>query len=109
MQLATKLLPRPKDQVKRLGSVMVCEAKDVEEMRAECQRLQELGCECQWMNAAELREVPGTAEGFVAGIWFPRDAIIDSASYAQVRLFAVPRACCDCFECCWHLCRWNRH
>ncbi len=84
VQLANQLLPHPKDQVKQLGSVMVCEAKEVEEMRAECLRLQELGCECRWMTAEELRGVPGMAEGFVAGIWFPRDAIIDSTSYAQV-------------------------
>ena len=69
--------------MQRLGSVMVCESKDVEEMRAECKLLQELGCECRWMASEELRSVHGMAAGFDGGIWFPRDAIIDSTSYAQ--------------------------
>ena len=71
--------------MKRLGSVMVCEAKDVEEMKAECSRLQELGCECRWMGKDEVRALPGAALGFDAGISFPRDAIIDSTAYAQAR------------------------
>ncbi len=64
---------------------MVCEGKDAEQMRAECQRLQELGCDCRWMGSEELRSVHGVAVGFEAGIWFPHDAVIDSTSYAQVR------------------------
>ncbi len=92
VNLATELLPNPAEQVKRLGSVMVCEAKDVEEMKAECSRLQELGCECRWMGREEIQALPGAAVGFDAGIWFPHDAIIDSTAYAQARSSHVRRA-----------------
>ncbi len=85
VDLATKLLPQPAEQVKRLGSAMVCEAKDVEEMKAECSHLQDLGCECRWMGKDEIQALPGAAVGFDAGIWFPHDAIIDSTAYAQAR------------------------
>jgi hypothetical protein len=78
---------------------MVCEAKDVEEMKAECSRLQELGCECRWMGREEIQALPGAAVGFYAGIWFPHDAIIDSTAYAQagsshVRLAARASGAC---------------
>ena len=85
VDLAMKLLPQPAQQVRRLGSVMVCEGKDVEEMKSECNSLQELGCECRWMCMDELQALPGAAVGFDAGILFPYDAIIDSTAYAQAR------------------------
>jgi hypothetical protein len=97
VDLAMELLPIPAEQVKRLGSVMVCENKDVEAMKAEFSRLRDLGCECSWMGKEEIQALPGAAVGFDAGIHFPCDSIIDSTAYAQARL--------PCLPCSWFIFR----
>jgi len=91
LQLASKVLPRPKEQVKQLGSLMVCEADKVERLRREFDYLRRLGCDCEWWDKDRVVDAHGEAASFVAGIWFPGDARIDSASYARALLDAASK------------------
>ncbi len=50
VKLASALLPRPSEQIKQLGSIMVCESKDRDILADECKRMQELGCECRFSS-----------------------------------------------------------
>ena len=47
-----------------------------------------LECPCAWWDKDRVVEAHGAAAGYVAGIWFPQDARIDSVTYAKVLLDA---------------------
>jgi len=89
LDLANKVLPKPAEQVKQLGSLMVCEADRVERLRAEYEQLRQLGCLCEWWGKDRVIAAHGEAAKFVAGIWFPDDARIDSSTYARRLLEAA--------------------
>ena len=89
LDLATKLLPSPEEQIKQDGSLMVCESDRAPRLRQEFEFLQKLDCPCEWWDKERVIDAHGANAGFVAGIWFPQDARIDSVSYAQVLLKAA--------------------
>ncbi len=90
-QLANELLPAPAEQVKQLGSLMVCEADRVERLRVEYDELQRLGCPCEWWGKDRVVAAHGDAAKFVAGIWFADDARIDSSTYARQLIEAAAK------------------
>jgi len=92
VSLAKKLLPEPAAQVKQLGSLMVCEADRVTRLRAEYDYLQRLECQCEWWGPERVAAVQGEAAKFVAGIWFAKDAVIDSSTYAKALLDAAAKS-----------------
>ena len=83
LDLARKLLPNPDQQVKQNGSLMVCEADRSDRLQQEFNFLQNLGCPCEWWDEERVIEAHGSSAGYVAGIWFPQDARIDSVSFAK--------------------------
>ena len=83
LDLARKLLPNPDQQVKQNGSLMVCEADRSDRLLQEFDFLQNLGCPCEWWDEERVIEAHGSSAGYVAGIWFPQDARIDSVSFAK--------------------------
>lgn len=89
LDLARKLLPNPDQQVKQNGSLMVCEADRSERLRQEFNFLQSLGCPCEWWDEERVIAAHGASAGYVAGIWFPQDARIDSVSFAKSLLDAA--------------------
>jgi glycine/D-amino acid oxidase-like deaminating enzyme len=68
---------------------MVCAADAAERLRHEFGLLQSMGVECEWWNEERVAAAHGAAAGFVAGIYFPRDGIIDSSKYAQALVAAA--------------------
>ncbi len=92
VKLAREVLPNPSQQLRQLGSVMVCPQEDVPKLREEFDHLQRMHVACEWWDEAKVLAAQGKAAGFVAGIYFPRDAVIDSTAYAQSLLkLAVSR------------------
>ncbi len=91
-QLAAKLLPKPAEQFKQLGSLMVCEDDRVGRLRSEYDELQRLGCPCEWWEKDRVVAAHGEAAKFVAGIWFAEDARIDSSTYARQLLEVVAKS-----------------
>ena len=89
VDLANQYLPDPQQQIKRDGSLMVCEADQASRLKQEFEFLQKLDCPCEWWYEEQVIEVQGSAAGYVAGIWFPQDARIDSVTYAKVLLDAA--------------------
>ena len=89
LDLARKFLPNPDQQVKQNGSLMVCEADRSERLRQEFNFLQSLGCPCEWWDEERVIAAHGASAGYVAGIWFPQDARIDSVSFAKSLLDAA--------------------
>ena len=83
LDLASKLLPNPEQQVKQNGSLMVCEADRSERLRQEFDFLQKLDCTCEWWGEERVVAAHGSSAGYVAGIWFPQDARIDSVTFAK--------------------------
>eukprot|EP00300_Choanocystis_sp_HF-7_P043148 c9756_g1_i1.p1 GENE.c9756_g1_i1~~c9756_g1_i1.p1 ORF type:complete len:302 (+),score=30.51 c9756_g1_i1:501-1406(+) len=71
---------------------MVCPPEDTEAMRREFEKLQELGCECEWWDTPQVVAAHGKAAGFSHGIFFPKDGIIDSTVYARALLARVSHA-----------------
>lgn len=94
LDLARKLLPNPDQQVKQNGSLMVCEADRSERLQQEFDFLQNLGCPCEWWDEERVIEAHGSSAGYVAGIWFPQDARIDSVSFAKSLLDAALKTGC---------------
>lgn len=86
LELASRLLPAPAAQVKQLGSLLVCGPESEAALRKEYGHLQRLNCDCDWWDAPRVVAAHGEAAGFSAGIWFAKDARIDSVSYAQALL-----------------------
>ena len=89
VDLANQYLPDPQQQIKQDGSLMVCEADQASRLKQEFEFLQKLDCPCEWWYEEQVIEVQGSAAGYVAGIWFPQDARIDSVTYAKVLLDAA--------------------
>jgi len=89
VELAKRVMPRPTEQIKQLGSLMVCQADRVERLRAEFNTLQQLGCPCEWWEEDRVVAAHGKAAKFTAGIWFAEDARIDSSTYARSLLDAA--------------------
>ena len=89
LELANRLLPEAAQQVKQLGSLMVCEADRVERLRMEYDTLRRLECPCEWWDRDRVVAAHGAAAKFAAGIWFAGDARIDSATYARILLDAA--------------------
>ena len=89
VDLANRYLPDPQQQIKQDGSLMVCEADQASRLKQEFEFLQKLDCPCEWWYEEQVIEVQGSAAGYVAGIWFPQDARIDSVTYAKVLLDAA--------------------
>ena len=94
LDLARKLLPNPDQQVKQNGSLMVCEADRSDRLQQEFDFLQNLGCPCEWWDEERVIEAHGSSAGYVAGIWFPQDARIDSVSFAKSLLDAALKTGC---------------
>lgn len=75
---------------RKIGSVFVCGADDRKELRKEYQTLKDLGIvekyKLKWLNEDEIELQHGVAAGFVAGISFPDDAIVDSSKVSLIYL-----------------------
>ena len=67
----------------RLGSLMVCSEVEVEELKEEYEILKKGGFECEWWDKNKVDKLHGKAANFHAGIFFPKDGIIDSSTYSQ--------------------------
>ncbi len=86
VDLANQYLPDPQEQIKQDGSLMVCEAERSNRLNKEFEFLQKLDCPCEWWDEERVVNAHGSAADYVAGIWFPQDARIDSVTYAKVLL-----------------------
>ena len=76
------------EQLTCLGSLYVCLEEDIDEFKREFRLLQTLGArDVEWWGAAQVQASAGPA--FSRGIFFPHDAVIDSASYAKALLRAA--------------------
>jgi glycine/D-amino acid oxidase-like deaminating enzyme len=91
-QLAKRFLPAPQRQLHAAGSVYVCEAADLPNLREEFELLSRLAPDSaglEWLDQTQVQQLHGAAAGFVAGIRFQQDAIIDSPAYAAALLAAA--------------------
>ena len=86
VDLAKQFLPNAQEQIKQDGSLMVCEAERSDRLKKEYEFLQKLDCPCEWWDEERVVDAHGSAANYVAGIWFPQDARIDSVTYAKVLL-----------------------
>lgn len=85
-RLAGDVLSNPLEDIRSLGSLYVCEEKDIDALRLEFEELQRLDCPgIEWWGQEQIYASAGGAHaGFSAGIYFPNDGIINSA---QVNIF----------------------
>ena len=67
----------------QLGSLMVCDESELKEFKEEFELLKRAGFEVEWWDKEKVDELHGKQANFYAGIFFPKDAIINSSSYAQ--------------------------
>jgi glycine/D-amino acid oxidase-like deaminating enzyme len=67
----------------RLGSLMVCSEGEVEEFAEEFEILKKGGFEVEWWNKEKVEKLHGKVADFHAGIFFPKDGIIDSSTYSK--------------------------
>jgi glycine/D-amino acid oxidase-like deaminating enzyme len=82
--LAEEALQNPAEDVRSLGSLYVAEEGDVDTLRREFEALQRLGCEgVEWLEGDALRARAGGQAGFLAGVYFPHDGIINSANVSR--------------------------
>jgi glycine/D-amino acid oxidase-like deaminating enzyme len=84
--MAKVVLDDPSSQLRELGSFYLGYPDDRTELRAEYELLQALPCcsDIEWYDKEQLQTVAGCPPNvFDCGIYFPRDAIIDSSSYAK--------------------------
>ena len=80
IDLARKVLPDPDRQVKRLGSLMVCEEGKIEvnKLRREYERLRKSRkVRCEWRDGRRVEAMHGKTTSFGAGIWLPDDGVED--------------------------------
>eukprot|EP00037_Helgoeca_nana_P013928 m.129044 g.129044 ORF g.129044 m.129044 type:complete len:474 (+) comp22304_c0_seq1:20-1441(+) len=82
-------LSDPERQLRQLGSVMVAPASDAAGVRREYELLKSMGCNVEALSSDEVVAVAGKSSGFVCGLKFPDDAIIDSATYSECLLAAA--------------------
>jgi glycine/D-amino acid oxidase-like deaminating enzyme len=70
--------------MKELGSYWLAYAQDEAEFKEEFEALQALGCNAiEWCDTAKLQSVKGMSSHFHCGIFFPKEAVIDSSLYAK--------------------------
>lgn len=82
--LAQEALQNGAAHIRSLGSLYVAEEADRDALRNEFESLQRLGCiGVEWLEGEEVRARAGGQAGFVAGIYFPHDAIINSAQVGE--------------------------
>jgi glycine/D-amino acid oxidase-like deaminating enzyme len=67
----------------QLGSLMLCFEPDLKDFEEEYDLLKKGGYECEWWDKEKVQNIHGTESGFHAGIFFPKDGIIDSSQYAK--------------------------
>jgi len=67
----------------QLGTVMLCFERDLEDFKVEYDLLKKGGFECEWWDTEKVQNMHGTTSGFHAGIYFPKQAIVDSSGYAK--------------------------
>jgi hypothetical protein len=92
LNLALKVLPNPTKQVKRLGSVMVCNPDNMGWLCLKYDHLIVLGqVRCKWMDNNTMTKLHGNPENLGAGIWFPDNAHIDLLVYARMLLDTAAR------------------
>lgn len=84
--IASRILPNPKKQLKVLGSLYVAEAETAADLERDYAILKRFGADCELWDEKKVSQEHGEAAKFTRGIFFPRDAIIHSAAYAQALL-----------------------
>lgn len=100
-EIAEKVLPSFATQFWCKGSLYVAEEESVEELVEEYELLTQLGCEgVQLWDREQVQEIGGgPVTGFVKGIFYPQDAVIDSAEYARGMLrHAIQSGCVKLYE-----------
>jgi len=94
-KLGYELLSDSNDSLKALGSVYVCKREEITEFQEEFESLSQLiiGTDIRiewWEDEEKVRRVSGS-ELFVRAIFFPDDAVIDSAAYSRVLLMTAKK------------------
>jgi glycine/D-amino acid oxidase-like deaminating enzyme len=90
--LAESVLPDAKGDYRQLGMLYIAHRNDEDAMREEFIRLGHLGCQgIQWWDKEKLIKTPGCPEQFYCAIFFPDDAVINSALYAAALLKACTK------------------
>lgn len=67
----------------QLGSLMVCYQEEQKEFMEEFEILKEGGFEVEWWEKEKVESVHGKETGFSAGIFFPKDGVINSNLYSK--------------------------
>jgi glycine/D-amino acid oxidase-like deaminating enzyme len=88
--LAKQVLQVPQEQLLELGSFYIGYEKDEDELRREFDMLRSLGCtDIEWYDKYLLERIQGCSPDFYCAIFFPKDGVIDSSSYAKGLLNVV--------------------
>lgn len=87
-ELAREILPFPEEQLTEMGSLYVTDVEHAAELREEYGALLSLGCEgIELWEQDKLRTVEGgNGVGLYIGIYFPKDAVINSSEYSRALL-----------------------
>lgn len=89
-EIASKVLPDAAEQLRAFGSLYLAYAKDEAEFKKEFDILKEIGCsDIEWWEKDKLLATPGCSKDFHCGIFFPKDAIINSSVYSAALLSAA--------------------
>ena len=89
-KLAPAVLPDPARQLRSLGSLYVSDEDGVEGLEEEFRLLLELGCDdIELWDRSRVEQEHGSAAGFVRGIFFPNDAVLDSHAYAKAYMHVL--------------------
>jgi glycine/D-amino acid oxidase-like deaminating enzyme len=67
----------------QLGSLMVCYENEVTELQEEFKILNEGGFEVEWWDKDRVESIHGKTAEFSAGIFFPKDGVINSNLYSK--------------------------
>lgn len=78
------------EHMKELGSYYVTDKSREKELKEEYEQLKSLGGKCcedlEWCDKDRIMAVEGMSSDFDCGIYFPKDAIIDSSFYTKTLL-----------------------
>lgn len=89
-EIASKILPNAAEELRSFGSLYLAYEKDEADFRKEFETLKEIGCDdIEWWSKDKLLETPGCSDTFHCGIFFPKDAIINSSVYSGALLAAA--------------------